>query len=119
MLLLLSYSEETFSVFRLPPHVIIGAVTYIYLYPGFFIYISCRPNKRTALEWRTTTRPGAYASLGWVVEGCGGGLDIISGGEEKCIGRNSWPKCDRCACAASVDGRADFHGNILLLWTYR
>lgn len=29
-------------------------------------------------------------------------LDISDGGEEKCIGRNSWPKCDRCACAAAV-----------------
>jgi len=54
------------------------------------------------------------ASRGRVAEGCGG-LDISSGGEEKCIGRNSWPKCDRCACAAAVDGRADFHGDILLL----
>jgi len=42
-------------------------------------------------------------------------LDISDGGEEKCIGRNSWPKCDRCACAAAADGRADFHGDIPFL----
>lgn len=62
---------------------------------------------------RTATRSGAkcksYGRGEWMC------LDISDGGEEKCIGRNSWPKCDRCACVAAADGRADFHGDILFL----
>lgn len=48
----LSYSEETFSVFRLPPHIIIDAVTYIYLSGFFYLYFL------SAEQTYYSTRPG-------------------------------------------------------------
>jgi len=89
-------------------------LTWVYLF-GFFIYIyfvgrtNLRRSTGVPLHGRVPS-----ASRGWVEEGCGG-LDFTSGVEGKCIGRNSWPKCDRCACAAAADGLTDFHGDILLL----
>lgn len=45
-------------------------LTWVYLFGFFYLYLFCRPNKPTALDWRTTTRPGAKCKS-WL---CGGGL---------------------------------------------